>query len=183
MRVASGAVVCGIREAWGSHGGWGSWGSWGSDFCEAALRDGLSTSRACFSARVRAFTRLSLECFNGLLVRRVSVSRSRTSFFSVRRSPGPAAGVRIDPDFVLACGAVVVVVVLRRSSSSPEATRGREVDVWLALTERRSAVDSDFMVGTVREDMLANKALHGVPSTLLLIVVALGPHACLFGLQ
>jgi hypothetical protein len=123
MRVASGAVVCGIKEAWGSHGGWGSSGI---DFCEAALRDGLSTSRACFSERLRAWTRLSLACFNGLLVRLTSVSRSRTSFFSTRRSPEVAPAGRMGADCFLACDAVVE---LRRSRSSPEATRGRALDV------------------------------------------------------
>lgn len=127
-RVANGAVVCGMREAFGSHG---ACGSSGVDFVDAALLDGLSASFGGFSARLLALTLLSLECFNGLLVRRISVSRSRTSRFSVRRSPDVA------PVPLMSCDCDLrvwdVVEDCRRSPSSPlvaaDATRGRAVDV------------------------------------------------------
>ena len=125
MRVASGALVCGLSDAWGSHGVCGC-----SEGClDVALFDSFSTSRACFSARLRAVTRLSVECFSGLRVRRISVSLSRTSRLSVRRSLSSAA-VPMALDLVFRCD---VLADSRRSSPSPvpvpDATRGRAVDV------------------------------------------------------
>ena len=129
MRVASGALVCAISDARGSHGGCGC----SEDCLDGALLDGLSTSRAAFSARLRAWARLSVECFSGLRVRRVSVSLSRTSRFSVRRSLSSAA-VPMALDLVLRCE---VLADSRRSSPSPvpvpvpvpDATRGRAAEV------------------------------------------------------
>ena len=119
MRVASGAVVCGMRLAWGSHGGRGCGCS---EACLAVLFESRSSRGCgCFSARLRP------AGFSGLRVRvrRTSVSRSRTSRFSVRRSLRSAA-VPIAIDRVLRCD------VLARSSPSPgppDATRGRDVEL------------------------------------------------------
>jgi hypothetical protein len=147
MRVASGAVVCGMREARGSHGARVVSG----EGLEGALLEGRSGSRACFSGRVR------VDCFKGLRVRRMSVSRSRTSRFSVRRSVNIAPAAAAD-DLVRVCDEVP-----RRSLSSawvPEGTRGRDVD---ALAARLSAEESDFMCAGLREVMSAARALHRGP--------------------
>jgi hypothetical protein len=146
MRVASGAVVCGMREARGSHGVRVVSG----EGLEGALLEDRSESRACFSGRVR------VDCFKGLRVRRISVSRSRTSRFSVRRSVNIAPAAAAD-DLARVCDEVP-----RRSLSSawvPEGTRGRDVD---ALAARLSAEESDFMCAGLREVMSA-RALHRGP--------------------
>lgn len=118
MRVASGAVVCGMRLARGSHG------FSGSDFVLAysAVRGRSLSSRAGFSVLVRTLTRLSDVCLSGLLVRRTSTSLSLTSRLSMRRSPMPG------PDCLRVCD-----VEVRLSSGVSvlkllEGTRGLCVD-------------------------------------------------------
>jgi hypothetical protein len=111
MRDASGAVVCGIREAWGSHGA-GASGE-GLD-AVIPLSETLSVCLGGFSVRLRAFTRLSDECFSGLLERSVTVSRVRTSFRSVRRSPAEGTSARF-----LDCDCALVALARTFSLSPP----------------------------------------------------------------
>lgn len=124
----------------------------------AALSDALSGCRGSFSARLRALTRDSDECFSGLRGLRISTSVSLTSRLSVRLSPRAVAA-----DCFLEC----VVVELCRSFSPPmvpEGTRGRveDVDGLCEAAVRLSAVEEALVLGRLREDMAAVTTLHRV---------------------
>jgi hypothetical protein len=79
------------------------------------LSDTLSTGLGGFSVRLLAFTRLSVECFSGLLERNVIVSRVKTSLLSVRRSFG-GGGARDDfLDWDCDCAAVALALAFSLS--------------------------------------------------------------------